>query len=219
MAGHGYPGSPEQWISPIDIRPLLDPVVAAKKIAPSIVVIPHIAPNMQDTECIAGPGGQDELEQWLAKELPEFLASRLRVATDRTSWAWIGFSYGGWCSAMMTMLHPDRYSAAVVLGGYFRPMWPANAPAWTKDATVVKRYDLVALAAHTPPSVALWVQSSTQDPESWRTTKAFIDAVKPPLSVTATIDKSGGHTLGAWSPHVPTALTWLGATVPGFKPA
>jgi pimeloyl-ACP methyl ester carboxylesterase len=43
------------------------------------------------------------------------------VVANRNAWATIGDSSGGFVAAMATIHHPVQYSAAIVLGGYFRP--------------------------------------------------------------------------------------------------
>lgn len=218
VAGHGMPGAPQQWLGPLDIRTELDPLIKAKAIAAPIVVIPTLTPGGKDTECISGPQAADELERWLAKDVPDFIQAHLRAIPQRSAWAWIGFSAGGWCSAMITMLHPDRFSAAIMLGSYFRPWWPGTPPEWTKDPAKAARYDLIAMAKKAPPAVALWIQTSKGDPESWPQTRDLIAAAQAPLAITSIVDERGGHTLSAWKPHVKPALEWLGKTAPGFKP-
>lgn len=216
MAGHGVPGSMGQWTSPaIDIRNYLDPLVAQKKVAPTLFVIPSITPGGKDTGCIFGPGGPDQIETWLAKDVPTFLKAQLRVLPQRTAWAWIGVSGGAWCGAMVTMRHPDTFQAAIVLGGYFKPDW-AVAPPFPKNSDVAKGYDLIALTQNRPPDVALWVQTSKTDKESYQPAQAIIAAAKPPLKVTLKVDDHGGHLWTSWRPHVPTSLLWLASVSPDF---
>ncbi len=218
MAGHGIPGNREQYLAVIDIRTYGDPAVQAKKIAPFITVIPSITPGGQDTECIFGPGGATQLETWLANDVPAFVKGRLRTIQERTGWAWTGFSGGAYCAAMITMRHPDTFAAAAMLGGYYRPEWGKAKPPWPAGSAQDKEYDLIALAASRPPAVALWVQTSQRDPESWPDTQRFLAAAKSPTLVTAVIDTTGGHSWKVWLPHMSGALEWLGTTVPGFAP-
>ncbi len=216
-AGHGFPGGPQQFLEAFDLEKMGDNAVRARHIRPFIAVIPNITPTGGDTECITGPDDPQQLEMWLAKDVPAYLAGRLRLTTGRTNAAWLGFSLGGWCGTMLTMRHPDTFGAAVSLGGYYQPWWSGPAP-WPANDPRAQGYDLVKMAGSTPPAVALWVQSSKKDNQSWPGTERFLKAVKPPLSVTAVIDASGGHTFPGWVAHGPAALTWLGSTVPGFRP-
>jgi hypothetical protein len=130
----------------------------------------------------------------------------------------MGLSSGGWCAAMVAMLHPAQFGGAVVLGGYFRPIFdPADEPFGATDP-LARRYDLVALAKNAPPPVALWVETSHADPVSYGTSTALLKAAHAPLSVTATVLKDAGHRIGIWRGLLPGALGWLGATLPGFRP-
>lgn len=217
FAGHGVPGSMAQWYSTLDLRELGDPVVAAGKVHRFITIIPELTPGGVDTECVFGPDGPDQMETWLTKDIPEWVRTHLRAAPERDAWAWIGFSAGGWCSAMATMLHPDRFAAAVVLSGYFRPWWEGHTPA-ELDKAALERLDLVRLAETKPPAVSLWVQSSTADHLYHRDAVEFLAAVRPPTAVTEVTDTSGGHAMTSWRPHVGPALEWLGANVAGFRP-
>lgn len=216
-AGHGFPGTPQQWLGSLNLPGQVDLLTDAKRLASLIIVIPDLMPNRTDTECAFGPDGPTQVESWLATDLPAFLHSRLRTQTARTSQAWIGFSAGGWCGAMATMLHPEQFSAAISLGGYFRPIWDKRTPDWARNSAAGKRLDLVSLAAHAPPP-ALWLQTSRRDPQTFPVTQELIKAAKPPLSITATITETGGHTTATWAPYVEPGLSWLGRTVPGFRP-
>ncbi|WP_425307792.1 alpha/beta hydrolase-fold protein [Ammonicoccus fulvus] len=216
-AGHGFPGSPQQYLEAFDIQKMGDNAVRARSIKPFITVIPNITPTGADTECITGPDDVQQLETWLAKDVPAFVAGHLRAAPGRTNAAWLGFSLGGWCGTMLTMRHPETFGAAAALGGYYQPWWVGPAP-WPAGDARADGYDLVKMAGDKPPAVALWVQSSRKDTQSWPRTEQFLKAVKPPLSVTAVIDSSGGHNFSGWVGHGPAVLTWLGETVPGFKP-
>lgn len=217
VAAHGVPGSMSQWYSTFDMRELGDPVVAAGKVHRFITVIPNLTPDGVDSECVYGPDGPDQLETWLTKDIPDWVHANFRAAPERDAWAWMGFSAGGWCSAMATMLHPDRFAAAVVLSGYFRPLWVGKTPKGL-DKAAKERLDLVKLAASNPPAVSLLVQSSTQEDVYYKYATEFLGAVKPPTTATAVTDTSGGHALTSWKPHIAPALEWLGKTVPGFQP-
>jgi len=39
------------------------------------------------------------------------------------------------------------------------------------------------------------------------------------LSIESRVDLNAGHRMSVWADVVPQALTWLGATAPGFKAA
>lgn len=216
---HGWPGTPGQWLDAMDLLPSLDGAVAAGKLAPSLVVVPDLEqPAGRDTECVDGGPGQPQVETWLAQDVPAWVQAHYPVARAATSWATAGLSMGGWCANALTMLHPDRFGAAISFGGYARldlGAWKPFAPSSPQG----RRYDLVALARTAPPAVALWALSSRSDGLSWPTTSALAAAAHGPLAVTLVAQGAGGHRTSVWAGFVPQALTWLGATAAGFAPA
>jgi enterochelin esterase-like enzyme len=218
-AFQGYPGSAYQWVSSMDLGGVVASEVAAKRMREALIVSPQVEiPKGADTECVNGAPGGPQLETWLTQDVPNWVAGTLRVRPDRGSWATIGLSAGGWCAAMATMLHPDRYSAAVVLAGYFHPEFGPFYHPYPAGSPLAARYDLVALAQKAPPPVALWVQTSQVDRISYSSSAALLRAARAPLAVTATVLQHAGHRLTVWQQLVPNALTWLGANIPGFSP-
>ena len=118
---------------------------------------------------------------------------------------------------MVTMLHPAQYSAAIVMGGYFRPEFgPFYFPYSARDK-LANRYDLVALTRRNPPPVAIWLETSHADPVSYNSSAAFLKATRPPLAVDAIVLQHAGHRVSLWQGFLPSSLTWLGANVSGFK--
>lgn len=217
QAMHGYPGTPSGWTGAMSLGDQLDTAVSGRKVADSIVVVPELnSPVSADGECVDAPGGP-KLETWLTTDVPEFARTHLRVRTDRASWAAMGYSAGGWCSAMAGVLHPDRYSASIVMGGYFAPSFSGSSPLRAGSAQA-KRYDLTAAIQAKAPALAMWIQAGTQS-EFWPQTQAFLAAVRAPMSATTVIQPTSGHRFDVWKAEVPDALAWLGSNVPGFKPA
>jgi enterochelin esterase-like enzyme len=216
----GYPATPYQWVHSMGLGGVMASEVAAKRLRPAVIVSPQIEiPNGADTECVNGPPGTPQLETWLTQDVRNWVADTFRVRADRGSWATVGLSTGGWCAAMATMLHPDRYSAALIMGGYFHPEFGPFYDPYPAGTPVSSRYDLVALAEKAPPPVALWLETSRADRISYSSSTALLAAARAPLAVTATVLQNAGHRLTAWQPLVPAALTWLGANIPGFSPS
>lgn len=217
---HGYPGTVTQWPEGMHLTSTLDTEVTQGRMAPVITISPTIEfPGGIDTECVDAPGGNPKVETWLTQDVPDWVRAHLQVRPDRTAWATIGLSSGAWCAAMATMLHPNRYAAAIVMGGYFRPHFSANYQPFTASSALGQRYDLITLAAHAPPPVALWVQTSHADPFSYPSTTTLLANARAPLSVHALILQHAGHREGIWIDELPTALQWLANTLPGFQAA
>jgi len=219
-AFHGFPGSPEVWIQGVNLVPSIDAMSAQGVMSDAIVVAPQIEfPPGTDTECVNGGKGTPQVETWLATDVPDQMASVLRVGRDRAWWAAIGFSSGGWCAAMAVMLHPDVFGMGIVLGGYTSPEFGKSYVPFPAGDGAGNRYDLVALAKSAPPAVALWLQTSKRDSLSYTGSAALLKAAHPPLSIESRVDLNAGHRMSVWADVVPQALTWLGATAAGFKAA
>ena len=212
---HGFPGSPQSF-SRLNFLTTADELVAQHRLAPSIIVIPRIdTPASLDTECVNGAPGLPQTDTWLSRDLPAWVVTHLHARRDRTSWALVGYSYGAWCAASLSMRHPDVFGAAIVMQGYFRPDFSAGYDPLTTRGT--EAYDLIRLARTSPPPVALWVLTSRQDPLSYPSTSTFLSVAKPPLDVTATVLATGGHRDTVWEPYVGRSMVWLGQTLPGFR--
>jgi dienelactone hydrolase len=213
---HGWPGVPQSFTRGRFLS-TVDALTATHRLAASIVVIPQINdPRTIDTECVDGPSGDPRTDTWLSSVVPRWAVSHLHVQTRRTSWTTLGYSYGGWCAASVAMRHPDVFGGAVVFEGYFQPDFLAGYD--PLGPAQLKGYDLVHLAAHAPPPIAMWVFASRQDTLAYPTTARFLAAARSPLSVSATIVKVGGHRTSIYSPYVRPALQWLASTLPGFRP-
>ena len=217
-AFQGIPGSSRQWIDTMDLGGEVAQQAAAKHMRPALVVSPQTeVPAGVDTECVNGVGGNPQLETWLAQDVPNWVAHTFRVQVGRAAWTTIGLSAGGWCAAMVAMLHPAQFAATIVLGGYFRPEFGSFYDPYPARGQLARRYDLVALLRKKPPPVAIWLETSHADPVSYTSSAAFLKATKPPLAVDATVLQNAGHRLSLWQGLLPGSLAWLGANVSGFK--
>jgi len=181
-AFHGFPGGPEVWIQGVNLVPSIDALSGQQVISDAIVIAPQIEfPPGTDTECVNGGKGQPQVETWLATDVPDQIASVLRVRRDRASWAATGFSSGGWCAAMAVMLHPDVFGVGIILGGYTSPDFSKAYVPFPASDPAAKRYDLLALAkSSSPPPVALWLQTSKADVLSYTGSAALLKAAHPP---------------------------------------
>ena len=213
----GYPATPSTWLDSTDLPSMLDQLSTQGTLASAVVVSPQLElPAGRDTECVDGGSGRPAVETFLAHDVPAFLEAHLHLRTDRTSWTTLGFSMGGWCAAMLTMRHPSTFGSALVLGGYFQPLFDPSYVPFGRSSAAFRGYDLETAAATDPPPVAMWVFTSKADGLSYPTTRRFLQAARPPLSVTSTVQLDSGHRISVWLDALPRALGWLAATVPGW---
>jgi len=212
---HGFPSGPMSFVG-LPFITTADLLASQHELASSIVVVPRIdTPATLDTECVNGGPGEPQTDTWLTHDIPAWVAQHFRVELTRSAWAAVGYSYGAWCAASITMRHPDVFGAAIVMLGYFRPDFSRGYDPLT--TSTLHGYDLVNIARRAPPPVAMWVLTSRSDSLSYPTTSAFLSAARAPLEVAGTILATGGHRDSVFEPFIPAALRWLGQTLPGFR--
>jgi enterochelin esterase-like enzyme len=219
-AFNGYPSAPVNWVRYWHIGQVVDRQVRAHRLSAPLVVIPQIEiPRGVDTEGVNGGPGQPQIETWLTRDVPNWVAQHFRVRANRNAWATIGYSTGGFVAAMSTVLHPAQYGAAIVLGGYFRPQFGPFYQPFARASRAGQRYELARSVRRHPPPVSLWVETSHADATSYRSSAQFLRVARRPLAVHAVVLQDAGHRDAVWIPLLPQALRWLGASAHGFHPS
>lgn len=218
-AFHGYPSEPLNWVRIFHIGQAVEARVRTHQLRPTLVVMPQVEiPRGVDTEGVNGGPGQPQVETWLTRDVPDWVGQRFRVIRNRNAWATIGYSAGGFVAAMATMLHPAQYGAGIVLGGYFRPEFGPFYEPFRTGSPLGRYYDLPRVAAHRPPPVSLWMETSHADPLSYNSSARFLHATRAPTAVHVVILQNAGHRDSVWIALLPSALQWLGTDVAGFHP-
>ena len=217
-AFHGVPGGPFEYVQGMNLGGMVAGLARDRRMSEAILVMPDSTPHHLDTECVNGGSAGPQMEDWLTRDVPSWVRSHLRVATDAQSWATMGLSTGGYCAAMATMLHPDTYGAAIELGGYLAPVFDAHYRPFAPGSAAWDRYDLVKRATAAPPPVQLWVETSKSDTLSYPGNARLIATATAPLRVTADVLPHAGHRMAIWVGVMPTAFTWLGSSLSGFRP-
>jgi pimeloyl-ACP methyl ester carboxylesterase len=218
-AFHGYPSEPSNWVRVFHIGQAVEARVQAHQLHPTLVVMPQVEiPRGLDTEGVNGGPGQPRVEAWLTRDVPDWVGQHFRVIPNRNAWATIGYSAGGFVAAMATVLHPAQYSAGIVMGGYFRPEFGPFYEPFPTTSPLGRFYDLPRVAAHRPPPVSLWVETSHADPLSYTSSARFLHVTRAPTAVHAVVLQNAGHRDSVWIALLPDALRWLGSNVHGFHP-
>jgi pimeloyl-ACP methyl ester carboxylesterase len=216
---HGYPSVPLSLVNVYDLPGFVDHLVHRHMMRDPVIVMPQIQfPGGVDTEGVNGPAGDPQVETWLTRDVPDWVAHHFKVMSNRDGWATIGYSAGGWVAAMATILHPAQYGAAIVLGGYFKVDFGPRYDPFSPTSPQGERYDLVRQVTRHAPPVAMWVETSHADQLSYSTSSAFLNATRAPMAVHAVVLKSAGHRASVWIEEEPKALHWLGHNVRGFRP-
>ncbi len=214
----GVPGEPADYMRTAHIDGVVRRLTALKRITPPIIVIPQAYTSTYDSECVnatQGSGAQ-KMETWVAQDLPAWVKKYLRVRTEPQAWATMGYSAGGFCAAMLTTLHPAQFPHALVLSGYFAPIY-ADGQRWRPAGD--KTYDLPAILHRTRPAVDIWVYAGDDDPYTTPSLKRLEPQIAAPTRLTTVIAQAGGHRWSTWMPGFTKGLERLGAVDSYFAPA
>jgi len=217
-AFHGVPGGPFEYAHDINLGRMVAGLAKDRRMREPILVMPDSTPHHLDTECVNGGANGPQMEDWLTRDVPDWVRGHLRVDQAAQSWATMGLSTGGFCAAMATLLHPDTYGAAIELGGYLAPVFDAHYRPFARGSAAWDRYDLVKHATAAPPDVQLWVETSKADSLSYPGNARLLSTATPPLRVTADVLPDAGHRMSVWVGVMPTAFSWLGTSLSGFRP-
>ncbi|MFB7665128.1 alpha/beta hydrolase [Kitasatospora sp. NPDC056138] len=210
----GFPGDAKNLITKLNYPSTELQLIKDGKTNPTVLVMMRPSPAMpRDTECEDVPNST-QAESYFAKDVPQAIRSSYRVAEGAGSFGVIGNSTGGYCALKLAMKHPDVFSAAVSLSGYYKAADDATTGdlfAGSKDRR--DQADLDWRLANLPkPAVSLLVGGSKEgDGDYYPATKKFIAAAKGSETKVAAITlDTGGHNFNTWSRMLPASLGWLG---------
>ncbi|MFC6084403.1 alpha/beta hydrolase [Sphaerisporangium aureirubrum] len=207
----GYPGDPRNLISRMNMPAVAARAIEEGRMPPTVLVLtrPTVAPP-RDTECMDVPGGP-QVESYFTRDLKRAVAGSLRVATTAAGWGVLGGSTGGYCALKLSMRHPEAYSAAVSLSGYFQsPVDATTGDLFGGSRRLRNENDLMWRLSHLPhPPVSVLVTTSRQGESNYLSTLRFLDAVRSPMRAASLILPSGGHNFTTWNRELPQALPWL----------
>ena len=219
----GYPGTPENLITRMKYPTVAAQAIYQRQLQPTVLVLMRPSVQMpRDTECQNVPGGP-QAETFFTSDLRRAMAADYRVGTAGAGWGVIGDSTGGYCALKLAMRHPEAFTAAASLSGYYRSAEDSTTgDLFGGSAALRNQNDLMWRLRNLPdPAVSVLVASSRQGEYDYPATERFIAAVKGPMQVSSLILPSGGHNFATWNRETPQALRWLGARLrtPAAQPA
>ena len=221
---HGVPGSPGGWTGPMNVVQHLEAVEGSAKVFPYILVVPEVTPVYGHTlawnneECSNVPGDAD-VDSWLTQDVRSMVIDDFRAEPAADAWGLMGYSTGGFCAAKLVLQHPDLYSAAVSLSGYYAP----DSLELSDDPELDRVDSPLWLLSHTrTPAVSLLMTASAEDhvdPAS-EAAQVIAAAKANPLAKATDVQSfvaplGGGHNQSAWEKMLPTAFTWLSERLTG----
>jgi enterochelin esterase-like enzyme len=206
----GQPSDPVSTLKHFGFIPTAAAEVTAGKVPPFIAVFPPLMTDPpRDTECTDVPGGP-QAESWLATDVYRSVDAHLRTAQQ--PWTEMGWSTGAFCAAKLLLGHPQQFSAAVGLGGYYTPLtdrttgnlfggrpkvYDENSPAW--------------LYVHGGGlhGRRLLLVTGRQDGDSYPMTQAFLHLANGDSGVSSVVFPTGGHNYHNYMAYLPHALEWI----------
>ena len=216
----GYPGTPENLITRMKYPTIAAQAIYQKQLQPTVLVLMRPSVAMpRDTECQDVPHGP-QAETFFTKDLHQAMAAHYRVGTAGANWGVIGDSTGGYCALKLTMRHPEAFTAAASLSGYYKADEDSTTGSLFGGSQQLRNEnDLMWRLKNLPsPAVSVLVTSSRQGEADYHATEQFIAAVKQPMRVSSLILPSGGHNFDTWNRETPQALRWVGARLQAPQP-
>jgi Putative esterase len=214
---HGYPGQPQDWINVLQVTATLGGLTAAGRADPAVLVMPEVnGPRRGWSEqCLNQAGGPQDAT-YLARDLPAYVAARLRVVPPGPGWGIAGYSAGGFCAATLALGYPRAYGSAAVMSGYFTPADNINAgrpvDPFGGSARLRQRYAPLPVASRWDPRVPMprfWLSAGYGDRQDYRALRAFWLPARRHLPAVPVYLSAGGHTAVAWRAAVPRMLEWM----------
>ncbi|MGO9078594.1 MAG: alpha/beta hydrolase [Streptosporangiaceae bacterium] len=212
LALTGYPN--ESWSI---VKFLALPATAARlsargKTKPAVLVMMNVSPDLpRDTECTNVPAGP-QVESFFAQDVPLAIERTFRVQTGRSGWAVLGYSTGGYCAAKLAMLDPGQFSAAVALSGYYTALRDnTTGNLYGSSRAYRNENNLIWRLHHLPAPPVPVLVTATRTEGIYSGTRAFLQAVRPPMRGYSLILPQGGHNYHTWGRELPQSLEWLSA--------
>lgn len=118
---HGYSDDETGWTQFGEVKDIADRESASGNMTAMIIVMPDADVSWY----INSADGKVRFEDFFVKEFIPYIDQNYRTRTDRQFRAVAGLSMGGYGTCIMSMKHPDLFSAAA----------PLSAAIWTDDET------------------------------------------------------------------------------------
>jgi S-formylglutathione hydrolase FrmB len=107
---HGSPGAPEDWTRAAFVDQTAQAYALDHAGKAPILVMPDVNGSYTgDTECVDSSLGR--LETYLTEDVPAYMRKTFHASTGPQTMALAGLSAGGMCAVMLTLRHPDLYTA------------------------------------------------------------------------------------------------------------
>jgi len=119
---HGSPGEPSTWVNVLNVIPLYLNAMNSGKASPAVLVMPDTDGGLQyGLQCLNIPHGIQDMT-YVGRDVPNWVATNLRVQRPGQAWGIAGYSEGGFCVANIALQYPASFGYAASTSGYFAPI-------------------------------------------------------------------------------------------------
>ncbi|HEY7049305.1 MAG TPA: alpha/beta hydrolase-fold protein [Jatrophihabitantaceae bacterium] len=211
----GFPASARTWVGALKLQQVLDGEIAAHRAVPFVAVVPtqNYAGHLHDAECLNAVGGI-QAETTLITNVQKVIDHTFRV--DRTEWAAMGYSTGGFCALNAGMRYPSVYRAVVSMSGNVSPYIDRSTGAvFGHSVSAEHDNDPLWRARHLAgPPISVLLAAPRGDPSAWRDAQTLGAAFRSPTRVSMLLLPQGGHSFTVWRAMEPVAFDWLSRLLP-----
>ena len=216
----GQPGGPEDWLLAGRLAAVMDSFAAAHQgLAPVVVVPDATGSDLANTMCLDSRLGA--AETYLARDVPNWAASALKVDTGRMAIG--GFSFGGTCALQLALRHPDTFPTFLDVSGQAEPTLgdrPSTVEAafGGDDAAFDEVAPLSELRHRTYPelhgTLVVGQKDDTYRPQAEQVTAA----ARAAGATIALVELPAGHSWSLASEALGAALPWLAGRLGILEP-
>jgi S-formylglutathione hydrolase FrmB len=194
----GTPGATDQWVISGGAVAVADAYASAHHgTAPVLLFVDGNGSATGDTECVDGPQGN--AETYLTVDVPAFVARTLHLPHDPARWGIVGFSEGGTCAVLLTLIHPQVYTYFIDIAGDAKP-WlrdtKTTLSALFGGSTAARdAHDpALLLATHRYEGVTAWFVAGTSDTGPRTASHTVAVAMRAAGATVREYSAAGAHT-------------------------
>lgn len=209
----GYPGAPPAIPHQINVDGVMTSAINAGRIAPTMVVIPHVNADKAEPDALDLPG-RPKIGSWVARDIPAMVLANFPASTDPAKWTLAGMSAGGYNAPAIAAYTPDTFGNAMSFSGTDLP----NLGGLKHLTPELQAKYSVSELVRRAPDLNVWAFATGSDPLSAEAV-AGLAAVAPGRTGSTYLVYSLGefHKWAIWGKHFPQAVDWLGKTLAGEK--
>jgi enterochelin esterase-like enzyme len=209
----GQPGSPRDWFDGGRLDTVLEGFAKRHRgLAPVVVVPDDLGAPLNNPLCVDSRLGK--VETYLARDVPDWIVTHLKVDADRRHWGIAGYSHGGTCALQLAVRRPDLFPNFIDVSGQKEPTLGDRAhtlaAAFNGDkAAFAAANPLDILATRRFRDTAGFFAVGRDDREYLPQQRAVAEACRHAGMRVDAVEMPGGHTWAVWGPGFARGLDAL----------